>query len=288
MRRSWVVSLTVVSLFVATSVWLSAASAGREVKPPAVTAKDFDPGNFSRSTNVDNPWLPMEPGTQLTFTGFSTEGKERFTHRVVFTVTDLTKTIAGVRTVVLWDRDFNAGQLVEAELAFFAQDDDGHVWQLGEYPEEYEEGKVVAHPAWIHGVKGARAGLTMRAAPSTGTASYSLGWGPAVGFNDRARILKLGQRTCVPVGCFAGVLVVDEYNPDEPGKHQLKYYARGVGNVRVGWAGAKEDQKETLVLTKVVRLGAGPMAAARAQALKLEKNAYRISKRVYGATARST
>jgi hypothetical protein len=221
---------------------------------------------------------------QLVFQGTTTEGKEKIPHRLVFTVTDLTKEIAGVRSVVLWDRDFSAGELVESELAFFAQDDGGNVWQLGEYPEEYENGKVIDSPSWFHGVKKARAGLTMRAAPRPGTSSYSLGWGPAVGFNDRAKVSRTGLKNCVPVGCYDGVLLIDEYNPDEPGRFQLKYYARGIGNIRVGWRGAKEESKEVLVLVKVRRLGAQEMANVRKEALKLEASAYRRSKAVYGRT----
>jgi len=228
--------------------------------------------------------FPLRPGTQLVFRGSTTEGKESVSHRVVFTVTDLTKKIDGVRSVVLWDRDYSAGDLVEAEIAFFAQDDDGNVWQLGEYPEEYENGKILASPLWIHGLQGARAGLTMRAAPRTGTSNYSLGWGPAVGFNDRAKVLKTGAKTCVPLDCYTNVLVTDEYNPDEPGKHQLKYYARGVGNVRVGWAGKNEETKETLVLLAIKRLDAKAMAHARAAAYRLEASAYE-RKKVYSQTS---
>jgi hypothetical protein len=124
----------------------------------------------------------------------------------------------------------------------------------------------------------------MKANPTLGKPSYSLGWGPAVGFNDFARVIKTGQKTCVPVRCYRNVLVVSEFNPDEPGKSQLKYYAPGVGNVRVGWAGAKETSKEVLVLTKVVKLSPSALAQARAAALKLEKHAYQISKKVYGRT----
>jgi hypothetical protein len=252
--------------------------------PPArVTAKDYDPDTFRNPLKVDNTWHPLRPGTQLVFRGTTEEGKEKIPHRVVFTVTDLVKEIDGVRSVVLWDRDYSAGELVEAEIAFFAQDDDGNVWQLGEYPEEYEEGEVVASPLWVHGLQRARAGLTMRAAPKKGTPSYSLGWGPAVGFNDRARILKTGSNTCVPLGCYRNVLVTDEYNPDEPGKHQLKYYAPRVGNVRVGWAGKNEESKETLVLVAVNRLGPKEMAQARKAARKLEASAYE-RKRVYSQT----
>jgi len=247
----------------------------------------FNPRNFDRATTVDNPWLPLRPGTQLVYAGSTSEGKERVPHRLIFTVTDLTKVIGGVRSVVVWDRDYSAGELVEAELAFFAQDNDGNVWQLGEYPEEYEDGKLVGKPAWIHGIRGARAGVSMKTEPRLGTPSYSLGWGPAVGFNDRARVLRVGAKTCVPFDCYSNVLVIDEFNPDEPGKHQLKYYARGVGNVRVGWSGAKEESKETLALVQRRRLDSSALAAVRGKALKLERHAYEVSTLVYGRTSPS-
>jgi hypothetical protein len=88
----------------------------------------------------------------------------------------------------------------------------------------------------------------------------------------------------VPLGCYEDVLVIDEFNPDEPGQHQLKYYARHVGNVRVGWSGGKEASKEVLGLTSIDKLGAAALAQARAGALKLEKHAYQTSEAVYART----
>ena len=44
-------------------------------------------------------------------------------HRVVSTVTDLTRMINGVRVVVILENDINEGELQEAELAFQAQDE---------------------------------------------------------------------------------------------------------------------------------------------------------------------
>jgi hypothetical protein len=263
---------------------VSAGAAGTSGSVRDVAAGDFQRGNFNRSAVVDNALLPLKPGTQLVFKGATVEEGRRLDHRIVFTVTDLTKVIGGVTTTVVWDRDYSEGALVEAELAFFAQDKDGNVWQLGEYPEEYENGELVGNPVWIHGFRGSKAGLSMKAEPRPRTPSYSLGWGPAVEFNDRAKVLAAGRQTCVPLGCFADVLVVDEFNPDEPGKHQLKYYAPGVGNVRVGWSGRNETSKETLVLTDVVWLGPEAVARARAAALKLEANAYRVSRGLYGRT----
>jgi hypothetical protein len=264
---------------------LAAVASLQATAATTVSDKDFNPKNFGASSaKIDNKWLPMKPGMQLTYEGTTIEEGEKIPHRLVFTVTDLTKVIAGVRSVVMWDRDFSSGDLVEAEIAFFAQDKDGNVWQMGEYPEEYEDGKFVAAPTWIHGLKGARAGLTMKADPGVGQPDYSLGWGPAVGFNDRAKVAKARQKTCVPVACFEDVLVVDEFNPDEPDAFQLKYYAPGFGNVRVGWRGSKDTAKETLVLTKIAALSAKELARVRAEALKLEASAYKRSKKVFAFT----
>jgi len=202
----------------------------------------------------------------------------------LITTTDLTKVIDGIRTVVNYELDYDSGELVEAELAFFAQDDDGAVWLIGEYPEEYEDGEFVEAPAWLAGSEGAKAGIMMQPEPALATPSYSEGWGPKVGWTDRGRVFETGSETCVPFGCYHGVLVIDEFNRDEPDAHQLKYYASGVGNVRVGWAGAKEEQQETLQLVKLVHFAPDALARERAAALVVERHAYVRSKDLYGKT----
>jgi hypothetical protein len=247
------------------------------------THRDFDARNFSDSTRIDNPWNPLVPGTQFIYEGESNRGEGRRPHRVIFTVTDLTKVINGVRTVVLWDRDINGGRLLEGELAFHAQDDDGNVWNMGEYPEEYEDGRVRAPDTWIAGLDGALGGIMMRSQPRVGTSSYRQGWAPDIEFADVARVHQAGLRDCVPLRCFSNVLVTDETNPTEPDDgHQRKFYAQGIGNIRAAPAGGKE--KEVLVLTRVRRLGAADMAHARREAMKLDRRAYRVRKDLYGRT----
>jgi hypothetical protein len=260
------------------------AATSRPGAPPAFNDGDFDRRNFTDPTKIDNQWFPLTPGTQFIFVGKADRGDGLERHRVVFTVTDLTKVIDGVRTRVLWDRDYNAGQLEEGELTFHAQDDDGTVWNFGEYPEEWDGRKLVGAPdTWIAGLAEARAGILMQAAPRVGTSSYLQGWAPAIDFADRARVLHAGQRTCVPVDCYRHVLVTDEWNPAEPGAHQRKYYARGIGTIRVGSAG-RDKEREGLVLQKVIRLDAQAMVAVRRGALKLERRAYAVRKDLYGHT----
>jgi hypothetical protein len=203
-------------------------------KSQIVSAKDFSRSRFEDSTNVTNRWFPLISGTQYVYTGHAFDDGERIRRRVVSTVTDLTKVVSGVEVRVVWDRDYDNGELVETELAFFAQDTTGNVWLLGEYPEEYEDGEFEKAPAWIEGIKGARAGLAMKAEPRLGTPSYAQGFAPApLYWDDRARVYKTGVRTCVPVGCYENVLVMEEFERRKPGAFQLKYYAPDVGGVRV-------------------------------------------------------
>jgi hypothetical protein len=244
----------------------------------------FDPDNFDRSTQIDNPWLPLTPGTRLVYEGTSVEDDGTLVpHRVEISVTDLTKVIGGIPSVVTWDLDYSDDELVEAELAFFAQDNEGNVWRMGEYPEEYEGGKFVVARSWIHGLQEAHAGIMMQADPQLGTPSYAQGWGPAVDWTDRGRVDQVGQQTCVPVDCYEDILVIAETSAAEPDAEQLKYYAREVGNVRVDWRGGGEKTKETLELVTLEQFSPDALAEARAEALQLEKHAYEVSE-VYSET----
>src|SRR5918993_591410 len=117
-----------------------------------------------------------------------------------------------------------------------------------------------------------------------GTPGYAQGYAPPpINWNDRGRVYKVGQKTCVPVGCYEDVLVIEEFERNIPGAYQLKLYAPGVGDIEVGWRGPKEEEKERLELVKDVRLSPQGLATARANALKLEEHAYEI-KDFYGKT----
>lgn len=248
-----------------------------ETSPANIEAKDFAPGLFDEdSANIDNEWWPLTPGTRFVWKGRAFDDEERVDRRVVFVVTNLTKVIAGVRTRVGWDNDYNNGRLGETELIFLAQDKGGNVWHLGQYREEYDTEEFRGGRVWVVGDPvGAEAGILMKAKPQLGAPSYSQGFAPPPwNWDDRAKVYQMGVRNCVPVGCFDKVLVIDEFEPTIPGAHQLKYYARGVGNIRVGWRGPKEDEQEVMVLVKHQHLSPQALAEARARALELEHRAY--------------
>jgi hypothetical protein len=261
----------------------AAHPAGAKATPAAPAAQtQRTAGRFSAPLTIDNPMFPLVADTQFVYRGKVVEGGEPKRHSVVFTVTDLSKVVDHVRTVVAWDQDFLEGRLQEQELAFFAQDDKGNVWNFGEYPEEYSRGKFAGAPStWIRETAGAYGGIHMLSQPRVG-ARYQEGLVPAIEFDDVSRVTRTGQATCVPAGCYRQVLVVDETSPNDPTSgHQIKYYSPRAGLIRVGAHGG--DSQEFLTLAAVHQLGGHAMAKIRAAVLAMDRRAYRVSK-VYRAT----
>jgi hypothetical protein len=248
--------------------------------PPAGHGHGY--GRFTHPLAVHNRFFPLTVGTEFIYHGKIVENGKAKPHSVTFTVTDMFKTVGGVRTVVAWDRDFLGGKLQEQELALFAQDNQGNVWNFGEYPEEYENGKFTGAPStWIRGVGGAYGGIHMLSHPRPGM-KYREGLVPAIEFDDVSVVARTGQVNSVPAGCYHQVLVVDETSPNDPTSgHQIKYYAPRTGLIRVGARGG--DSQEFLTLTAVRHLGPAEMAKVRAAVLAMDKRAYRISK-VYRST----
>ena len=188
----------------------------------------------------------------------------------------------------MWDRDYSDGELVESELAFFAQTRKGSVWLFGEYPEEYENGKLVGAPStFISGIDKAQAGIAMQGDPHRGTPAYVQAYAPSVDFLDCGDVLYKHQRVCVPAGCYNDVMVIDEFNPLDPPSagHQRKYYSAGTGLVKVT-AVSGADQ-EFLDLVKIKKLSPAELASVNAQALALDRRGYTVSKDVYAKTPRA-
>ncbi len=237
----------------------------------------FNASNFPNPTRIDNKLFPLVPGTRLILEGQADRGGGTRPHRVVFTVTDLTKVINGVRTVVVWDRDIVEGQIAESELAFFAQDERGNVWNLGEYPEEFEDGKFIGAPStWIAGEARAKAGIHMRGKPRLDQPRYLQGWAPDIEFFDCAKVIREVPRICVPLRCYENLLLTDELGPLDPeGGRQRKFHAPGVGIVKI--APVDDPEGETLVLVKVAHLNPHDLREASEKALRLEERAYRVS-----------
>lgn len=235
----------------------------------------FHKQDFPERPVIDNRFLPFVPGTQRVFEG----DVDGVPHRVTFTVTDLAKEIDDVESLVIWDVDESLGEVVESELAFFAQDTSGNVWNTGEYPEEFDGGEFVGAPStWITGVAGAKAGIHMAASPQVGTPFYLQGFAPTIDFLDCARVIQTGQTVTVPAGTFHDVLVTEETNPNLPEDgFQTKYHAPGVGIVKIGFT-VPGGAPETLELVELRQLSRSELRDARREALALDRRGYRFSK----------
>lgn len=272
------------SLSVTAAAAPAAVPNSQELCGPGSAIK-FVRSDFPSTPLINNQWFPLKPGMQYTTTGKVISAEGTTLRTVVHTVTGLTKKIDGVKTVVMWDRDISDGVLVESELAFFAQTRKGAVWLFGEYPEEYENGKLVGAPStFISGIDQAQAGIAMQAEPHRNTPAYVQAYSPNVDFLDCGDVFQKHQRVCVPTGCYNDVLVIDEFNPLEPPSagHQRKFYSAGTGLVKVT-AVSGEDQ-EFLDLVKIKKLTRSQLESVNAQALKLDRRGYTVSKDVYAKT----
>jgi hypothetical protein len=250
---------------------------------PVGSATQPTGGPFSTPLRVSNPLFPLAVGSQFTYEGTIIDSDGTHEHSVVFTVTDLVKHVDGTETVVALDQDYLEGALQEQELAFFAQDDAGNVWNFGEYPEEYDNGKLSGAPStWIRGTDGAYGGMHVLGQPRVGM-QYREGLVPAIQFDDISKVTSISQHACVKSGCYHSIVVVDETSPNDPSSgHQIKYYAPGAGLVKVGANGG--DSREFLQLTAVRHLSTAGLSKSRAEALAMDKRAYRVAAKVYRMT----
>src|SRR5919199_4493398 len=113
----------------------------------------FNKKNFSDSLNIDNKYFPLKPGTTFFYVG-TKEGEPQSDQLIV---TNRTKDVDGITARVVRDNAYEKGKLVEFTDDWFAQDDDGNVWYMGEDTNEVENGKVVStEGSWEAGVKGGK------------------------------------------------------------------------------------------------------------------------------------
>jgi len=187
---------------------------------------ELDPADFT--TDINNPYWPMEPGTRWTYSEIDEEGAEL---EVIVTVTSVTKEVAnGITGRVVRDTVYEDGELIEDTLDWYAQDAEGNVWYLGEDTAEFEDGELTTTAgAWEAGVDGALAGVIMPANPTVGmTYRQEYYAGEA---EDNGEILSLSESADVPAGQYEGCVQTADTSGIEPDVLEHKYYAEGVGPV---------------------------------------------------------
>jgi len=185
----------------------------------------LDPSEFT--TEIDNPYFPIVPGSRRVFRETDAEGAVR---RVVVTVTNDTKTIIGIEARVVHDVVTEEGQITEDTYDWYAQDSAGNLWYLGEDTKEYENGKLKStEGSWKAGVDGAQPGIIIPAHPEPGMTFREEYY--ASHAEDGAEILSLTAYATVPYGSFDHVLQTRNFTPLEPDLVEEKFYASGVGPV---------------------------------------------------------
>jgi hypothetical protein len=215
---------------------------------------ELDAASFS--ADVTNRHWPLEPGTRWTYREVDEEGKEL---RVVVTATSETKKLAnGVTARVVRDTVTEDGELIEDTVDWYAQDDGGNVWYMGEETAEYENGKVATRAgSWEAGMDGAQPGVIMPAEPRDDMRyrqEYYAGEA-----EDNGEILATDEQIQVPAGHFESVVMTRDTNALEPRVLEYKFYAPDVGLVLalgVSGGGGREE------LLRMDRVDAGVASAA--------------------------
>ena len=180
----------------------------------------IDPTAFSDV--IDNPFLPLTPGTSFAYEGAGEQIKVE--------VTSERRVVMGVTTVVVKDRVFEDGKLKEDTVDWYAQDRAGNVWYFGEATTSYEKDPAGDHTgSWEAGVDGALPGVVMLGDPEGGDVyRQEFLAGQA---EDIALVRHANGAIKVRAGSFERLLVTEEWTPLTPDQIELKYYARGVGLV---------------------------------------------------------
>ena len=175
------------------------------------------PSQFS--TVIDNPYFPLPAGRTLLYRGVENGTKEIDRMRV----TRRTKTIAGIKATVVSDDVYEPPRkLAEKTFGYYAQDDRGNVWYLGEDTREFlRGGKVDTAGSWLTGRNGGKPGLIMESDPRVPDSyrqeclsgeAEDLAW--VVGRGGRKHLLR-----------------TLEFSPLEPSIVERKVYAPHIGIV---------------------------------------------------------
>ena len=214
-------------------------ASGASVHAGGLYERDFEDADFSNSTAIDNLYWPLIPGMEFTYFAETDDGCEW--NRV--TVTDYTKEILGVDSVVVYDEEwldeeedcadryddyptgFPFGELTEETDDWYAQDEHDNIWYMGEdtscYDWEEGECEVIDGDACKDGsfeavVDEAEAGIVMMGDPSKGD-FYQQEYDPD-NAEDMGKVLNFIQID--GMDC----LKTKEWTPLERGAVEHKFY----------------------------------------------------------------
>jgi len=268
MVRASLSALAVVLVAVAAASCTSGTSKSASPTPTSDTAEpsradlpqgnepvNLDPAQFT--TDIDNAYWPMKPGTRWTYRETDAEGKVQ---QVVVVVTHQTMKIAnGVTARVVRDTVTEDGELIEDTFDWYAQDRQGNIWYLGEDTAEFEGGKLTTREGSFEaGVDGAMPGIILPADPEPGM-EYRQEYykGEA---EDNGAVLSTNEMAEVPYGQFKDALLTKDTITLEPDVLEYKLYAKGVGPVLILGVSGGAGREELITMDQAPRsAGTGPL-----------------------------
>jgi uncharacterized membrane protein YkoI len=250
MMKRWVFTTVLTLGFVGMGTLALGAKQPEPAKKPPKRAKaaaaqtEFqDTFKVDKNTLLDkgsNTYMILEPGYKLTLV----DGKDTLT----ITIQEETKTVDGVRTRIVEERETKGGKLDEVSRNYFAFDQaTGNIYYFGEDVDTYDaKGNITGHEgSWLAGVNGARFGLMMPGRPQVGERYYQE-VAPGVAM-DRAEVISVTEKVKVPAGTFKDCLKTRESSSLEKGVEE-KVFAPGVGLLKDGGFKLTKIEKPTVKL----------------------------------------
>lgn len=199
------------------------------VKADPLIVPDFGSAVFSHPTSVGNPLFSLAPRTAFWYVADPEDSAEINEVTVVAKEGRRACTIAigGIDALVVRDAVRLNDDLTKDTYDFFAQDDAGNVWYLGEATEECgppinTEGTWNANEC-PKDYRGGVPGIVMLAHPILGN-SYPEEFLDGVA-EDMAKVVNANSSVSVPYGYFEDCLKTKEWNPLAPGDIEHNYYA---------------------------------------------------------------
>lgn len=229
---------------------------GENVLGAGLVEVDFNNALFSDSLNINNPYWPLMAGTTFEYRAETEDG---CIVNEVFVTSDV-KTIVGIDARVIEDREWDDDNcdggrdyLLEETFDWYAQDDAGNIWYMGEDTKEYcerdsaQSGQVCStEGSWEAGMEGAEAGIIMLANPQPGDfyrQEYAEGEA-----EDMGKVLRINDSVSIDMGDYENCLKTKEWTLLEPGSVEHKHYCPGIGLVLV------DELKEKTVHVELVEV----------------------------------
>jgi hypothetical protein len=184
---------------------------------------------FSNPTRITNRYLPFGERGRWIYEG--TKGKKPYLIEVA--VTEADKTVrwgeSATETMVVRRRSWVRGRLIEEAFDYYAQGDDGGVWNFGASVDNYRGSEVTNHDgSWLAGAEGAKPTLLMPGEPQPGQ-SFTSENVVDLGRGQRDEIVSLEAPAPTPTGHVDNGLLLR--STQASGVKEQKVFVPGIGEV---------------------------------------------------------